>query len=514
MAMVKKAFTVILLSSAAICAQQDNTREIQRLIVAGKLTEAQAAISGALKTQANDAQLWNLLGIVQAQQRNRASAEQAFQRAVRLAPGLESAWLNLGRLYQDDAGGQQNIEKSLTAYETVLKLNPASAEAHHQSALLLFLKREFADSLKHLNQLPPEDQARRAALILRCADQAALGEHAAALELAGQIMRDPDLEEDDFLIVLPVIAQSDDSVALRILEALDARQVSTEKTWPLLAAEYQRRSDWKRARETFEKIARRAPQAVQPLIDLAKVSWQQRDFEGTLGYLAHARDLDPENAAIHFLFAIACNELRVPVEARRSLEKALELDPDNAYFNYAMGSMLLQWPEKARATPYLEKFVALRPNDARGHLALATSYAGAGRGPDARAQVAIPLKDPQTRAGAIYLLACLAKKEGDPDGAVHYFQELLSIEPNSPEAHAELGLLFLRRDEMDAARRETTLALAADPQNFRANDTLMKIYKMSNDPRLPAQVEAVKNLIKDRDEEFTLLDRTLEFQTH
>jgi tetratricopeptide (TPR) repeat protein len=511
--MVMKAFTIILLSLAAICAGQDPSTEIQRLVGAGRLAEAQAAINGALKTRASDAQLWNLLGIVEAQQNNPDSAAKAFQRAVRLAPRLESAWLNLGRLYQTGIGGQQNLEKSLAAYETVLHLNPASPEAHHQSALLLFLKRDFLNSLDHLNQLSPADRSRRAALILRCADQAALGERAPALELAGRLIEDPGLEEGDFLAVLPVIASSDDSVALRILEALDVRHISTEKTWPLLAEVFQRRGDWKRARETFEKIAQRTPDAVQPLMDLARVSWQQKDFEGTLGYLAHARDLDPKNAAIHFLFAIACNELRVPVEAKLSLEKALELDPENAYFNYAMGSLLLQWSDKARATPYLERFVARRPDDARGHLALATSYAGAGRGPEARAQLTIPLKDPQTRAGAVFLLACLAKKEEDTDAAVHYFQELISLEPNSPEAHSELGLLFLRRDELDAARRETELALAANPRSFRANDTLLKLYRRANDPRLLAQAEVVKKLIKDRDEEFTLLDRTIEFKT-
>ena len=349
------------------------------------------------------AQLWNLLGIVQAQQNNAASAEQAFQRAVRLAPRLESAWLNLGRLYQIGTGGQQNLEKSLAAYETVLQLNPASAEAHHQSALLLFLKRDFLSSLKHLNQLPPADQSKRAALILRCADQAALGDRAPALELAGQLVEDPGLEEDDFLLVLPVIASSDDSVAIRILEALDVRHLSTERTWPLLAAAYQRRGDWKRARETLEKIARRAPDTVQPLMDLAQVSWQQKDFEGTLGYLAHARDLEPKNAAIHFLFAIACNELRLPVEAKLSLEKALELDPENAYFNYAMGSMLLQWSDKALATPYLEKFVARRPDDARGHLALATSYAGAGRDARGESPTGDPAQGTRKRALAPYI---------------------------------------------------------------------------------------------------------------
>jgi tetratricopeptide (TPR) repeat protein len=281
----------------------------------------------------------------------------------------------------------------------------------------------------------------------------------------------------------------------------------------LLAAAYKRRGDWTRARATLEKAAQSAPDKVQPLVDLAQVSWQQKDFEGTLGYLAHARDLEPSNAGIHFLIAITCNELRVPLDAKASLEKALELDPENAYFNYAMGSMLLQWSEKGRATPYLERFVARKPDDARGHLALATSYAGAGRAPEARAELTIPLKNPQTRAGAAYLLACLAKKEDDIDTAVEYFKQVISIEPNAPEAHAELGLLLLRRDEVDAARRETELALAADPQSYRANDTLMKLYRMASDPRLPEQVEVVKKVIKDRDEEFALLDRTIEFRT-
>ena len=66
---------------------------------------------------------------------------------------------------------------------------------------------------------------------------------------------------------------------------------------------------------------------------------------------------------------------------------------------------------------------------------------------------------------------------------------------------------------MEAARRETNLGLAVDPQNYRANDTLMRLYRIAKDPRLPEQVEKVKKLMKDRDEEFTLLHRTIEFNT-
>ena len=503
---------VVLLSLITLFAQPDPTLEIQRLIVAGKLPSAEAAINEALKNHTNDGQLWNLMGIVRAQQNDSAGARQAFEKAVGVSPRLEPAWLNLGRLYQMGAGGVQDLEKSLAAYERVLQLNPRSAEAHHQSALLLFLKQDFVNSLKHLDHLPAADRTKRAALILRCADEAALGDTAGALKLAQRILEDPGLEESEFAPVLPSMAGRADSVVQQIIEGLDSRQLATEKTLPLLAAVYERAGDWKRMREVLEKVAARAPDAVEPLMELAQASWRQKDLEGTLGYLAHARDLDPKNGAIHFLFAITCNEMSLPVEAKLSLEKALALEPDNPYYNYAMGSVLLQGSDKALAIPYLEKSVALRPDDARVHLALATSYAGSGRTRDARAQLAIPLQDRQTRAGASYLLGCMAREEDDTDGALRYFQQVISMEPESSDAHAQLGAIFLLREDLESARRETELALRADPRNYRANDTLMRLYGKAKDPRLAEQVAKVKALIKDRDDKFTLLHRTIEFK--
>ena len=106
---------VVLLSLITLFAQPDPTLEIQRLIVAGKLPSAEAAINEALKNHTNDGQLWNLMGIVRAQQNDSAGARQAFEKAVGVSPRLEPAWLNLGRLYQMGAGGVQDLEKSLAA---------------------------------------------------------------------------------------------------------------------------------------------------------------------------------------------------------------------------------------------------------------------------------------------------------------------------------------------------------------------------------------------------------------
>lgn len=222
--------------SPLVCGEPDSERvtAIQDLIAAGKLAEAQPAISQALASEPKNAGLWNLKGIVEAQQGNGAGAEEAFRQAVRLAPRLTSAWLNLGRLYQ--LGGNRNdaIEKGLVAYQTALQLDPQNAEAHHQIALLLEWKGEFRKSLAHLNRLPLPDQARRPALALRCADEAALGNAAASLKAAEQMLKDPELEEADITPILPVVARNG-QVTLRLLEGIEGRGFATVETRSALA---------------------------------------------------------------------------------------------------------------------------------------------------------------------------------------------------------------------------------------------------------------------------------------
>src|SRR5207247_1224647 len=59
-----------------------------------------------------------------------------------------------------------------------------------------------------------------------------------------------------------------------------------------------------RARDTLERAASEGAPAVDTLSELARIAYQQQDREGALGYLAHARDLDPKRAGIHFFFGI------------------------------------------------------------------------------------------------------------------------------------------------------------------------------------------------------------------
>jgi len=483
---------------------------IQNLVAENRLAEAQSALSRALVIQPNDAALWNLRGIADAKQGNMAGAEVAFSKAVHLAPRLASAWLNLGRLYQLAPDRSEAVAKGINAYQSVIEIEPQNAEAHHQLALLLQWKGAFLESLGHLDRLPTADRARRPAVALRCADEAALGHTESALKLADQLLRDPQLEEADVIAILPAVTTHNEDVAFRLLEGLESRGLATAETRSSLAALYESRGDLSAARKSYEAAFRSSAPSANVLTNLARVAWKQEDFEETLGYLAHARDLDPDNPGIHFFFGLTCNEMRLPVEARKSMEKALALAPENPYYNYAMGVIHLQWAEKDGAIPFLKKYVAAQPADTRGHLALAVAYFGTSHNDEAKREIARLASNSQVRAGTEYLLGRIAAQEGDVKGALIHLKQVAALEPKSSDAHAQLGDLFLQINNVEGARRETASSLALDPQNYAANRTLMRLYRLDNDPRLAEQAERLKTLVEQNDANLRLLQRTIE----
>jgi tetratricopeptide (TPR) repeat protein len=323
------------------------------------------------------------------------------------------------------------------------------------------------------------------------------------------MLKDPHVEEDDAVAILPLLRARNQTVALHLLEALDARHLAVNSIQQLAAA-YEDAGKLQRARETYERAAQATGASAPLLLDLARVAWKQKDYEGTLRYLAHARELEPNNASIHFFFGLASNELNVPVEAKKSLEKALELAPGNPFYNYAMGAVLLQWSDKSQAVPYLKKFIQLRPDDPRGRLALATAYFETLQQEEAKAELTLALKDPGTQPGAEYLLGRILIQQDDLPGAIAAFRRLTELQPQSADGHGQLASVLFDKDQHEAARQEAEAALKLDPENYLANRTLMKLYQLTGDPRFKDQAALLKKLIQKNDERAKLLQRTIE----
>src|SRR2546426_2190406 len=169
---------------------------VQQLIERRDLAAARSELTGALGAYPKDPGLRNLLGVVEAQQGDYRKAEADFKIAIAAGSRFTGAYLNLGRLYQENAAKDPRAsEKGLEIYRRLLDFEPGNVEAIYQTAVLLGRLGSFQASLDQLSRLPAEDQQRAQALSVRCADYAGLGETARAEGAAARLLAREDLAE-------------------------------------------------------------------------------------------------------------------------------------------------------------------------------------------------------------------------------------------------------------------------------------------------------------------------------
>ncbi len=241
--------------------------------------------------------------------------------------------------------------------------------------------------------------------------------------------------------------------------------------------------------------------SVEILEDLTRVAKAANDNQGALGYLAHARDLQPANAALPYEFGAICVRMGLYAEARKAITEALRLDPDNADYYLGMGMVVSFSEDPSRALPYLTRYHALRPKDPEALLALGAANFRAKDFESARPWLRQALSNKKTAPDAYLYLGSIARQEGHPDEAIAELKQSLALRPN-PEALAELGLLSLKTRGFEQAASYFDQALHQDPDNYTANFGLLQLYARTGDPRREQQsrrFDEIKNLKEERD---------------
>ncbi len=510
-------FVYLLLAVVCFGSQSDLeqlTLSIQELLTRDNLTDASRRIAEALQQYPNEGGLFNLRGIVHARRDELEAARKDFETSVRLTPSLVPGWQNLARSCQIE--GERNkpaLACSIHAWQQVAHLKANDSEANGALGLLLEREGHFKESLAALAKLPEADASQTGSLLLQCMDRAALGQREAAQRLAAELASRPDFTESDFLAGVARFDSPENAATMVTLaEGLDSRQAAGLESLKNLAVGYERLSRMPEARKTLERVAILDPQNTAHLLELARIADKSGDHEGALGYLAHARDLAPGNAQIHFLFAMVATELNLAAEARESLKKALALEPDNPAYNYGMGYVILSTRDAASAADYFAKFVRARPGEARGHYALGIAYFVSGDYAKAKAEMQRVENDSKTAGGAAYFLGRIARLEDNLDEATHYLLKSIQLMPAFAESHTELGRVHLVKGDSKLARLEFERALQLDPKSFQANTQMLALYRRMHDPRAEQQSALVKELDEERSKRAELMLRSVEFR--
>jgi tetratricopeptide (TPR) repeat protein len=368
----------------------------------------------------------------------------------------------------------------------------------YQLGFLQALAGRFAESRGLLGRLPPDVQGQPQVLAVLVADLAGLGDPQTTT-LETRLESHSALTAEDVLSILPAFDHiKDDAVARRLLETLDRRGLATPQALQALGRLHARQGRYAESRAVLERAAASGVN-VPLLLDLARAAYKSGDGEGALGYLAHARSLEPKNATVHFLFGVVCVELNLAAEAFESLKKAIELDPDNPQINYVLGAVATHRHDPAEAIPYFEKYVTLLPDDPRGVFALGAAFFYSGQFDHAREQLQKVAARKETAAGAHYYLGRIARQSNDLETARREVNAALQAYPKYADAWAELGLIQTRSAQYAEAEQSLGKALAIDPNHYVANVNLATLYSRTKDPRREGQTARVNQLQEKRD---------------
>ena len=482
-------------------APEATLQQITTLLERGDLRAAGHILDSALRAHPADAVLQNLAGVLAAQQSDFSRAEGHFQNAIRLAPGSRAGYENLARLYQEGSARNPALRtRAIEIYRRLLEVDAAHVDALFQSGFLLALDGQFAASRQSLDRLPAQIAESPQVLAVRAAVLAGLGDDAGARAAADALAVHPGLTEADVLAALPALrGESADGLAAAMLGALERRALASPRALRALATVQVRAGRLPAAREMLERTVREGGPSASLLIDLARVAARQKDYRGALGYLAHARSLEPANATVHFLFGMVCVEENLIREAYDSLKTAVALEPDNPMVNYAMGAVATHRHEPSESLPYFEKYVRLAPDDPRGYFALGTARFYSNLFEEARAPLERAARAPQTATGAHLFLGRIARQAGDLDAARREIEHVLRLDAGLADAWAELGWLQTRAKEHARAEESLNKALAIQPDHHAATVNLAALYARTGDPRAGAQAAKVAALIEKRE---------------
>jgi putative PEP-CTERM system TPR-repeat lipoprotein len=424
-------------------------------IATGRFTEAIALLGQVLRTAPGDPATNYMRALVAYQLQDYENARNHAELALRVAEnhrpsqfiagasnyalGRYEAALAQLKAYLLQVPGHQDARKLLAATQlrlgqsanAVNTLRPAADGANAEDAQLLAMigtaaaqTGDFRSASRYLGRAvasEPDNPVLRARL---GATQVALGNVAEGLsELEKAANADPQGNADVALILAHLRIREYDK-ALEAAQRLQAKQPASPNGYTLAGTAEVARGQMAAAKTAFNKA-----------------------LELRSG----------DRNAIRNLAAIAVAENALDV-ARGYYQDALRRAPNDEEFLILLAALEARSGRQQEGRALLEKAVAARPNSVAARIALGRHHLQAGEPGQALAAVQPALKDVR-EAAALEVVGRAHIALGQPDFAIAALRDLVSVRPESAEAHQYLANAYEDANLVDRAVAQTELAL-------------------------------------------------------
>jgi tetratricopeptide (TPR) repeat protein len=193
----------------------------------------------------------------------------------------------------------------------------------------------------------------------------------------------------------------------------------------------------------------------------------------TVRQLKEAVAANPQDPQAHYALGLKYESMGETKKALGEYKKTLKLKPKDAQALYHLGRLTGELGDSDQAIKILKQAVKLNPKFSEARTQLAAEYNRQGaalmaQGSLGAAQEAleagIQANGGPTETEALRNnLGCLYVRQNRLDQAVGAFQEVLRQNPNAPQAHYNLGLIYYTQGDYQAASRQIFALKGIDP---------------------------------------------------
>jgi tetratricopeptide (TPR) repeat protein len=193
----------------------------------------------------------------------------------------------------------------------------------------------------------------------------------------------------------------------------------------------------------------------------------------TLRQLKQAVTANPQDPQARYALGVKYESLGETKKAMGEYQKTLSLKPDDEQALYRLGRLTGELGDSDQAIKILKQAVKLNPKFSEARTQLAAEYNRQGtalmaQGRLEAAQEALEAGiqangGPAASAALRNNLGCLYVRQNRLDQAVGAFQEVLRQNPNAPQAHYNLGLIYYTQGNYQAASVEFYALKGLDP---------------------------------------------------
>jgi protein O-GlcNAc transferase len=397
---------------------------------------ARARMKDALDQAPQNAELWDELGTLEAQQQNWPGAEQAFTRALQLNPDLAMAHLHLGLTLQarQEPGAVDEVRRAES-------LAPQNAIIALQLAQMLVAAGDDGEAVPLL----------RRAVALDPRSAAASYQLAVALQRTGQV--------DEAIPLLEKAAAADRTNA-HVLTNLG-----------MALCQVQRAKD---AVPVLQSAVSFAPQNAVAHEDLAAAYIQLSQFDDAVAQLRAALRLTPDAPQLHYNLGLAFKMEDDAADAIPEFETAEQQDPSAPEPPYALGLLHLQAGRYADAERELTAALHLQPQNGDGWATLGSVENHLGKLPEAETALKEAIRQRPDQPDPYLTLAAVLVKQNQPEQAAvqrHKAADLMRTNMNRQRAEVSCnsGNDLLKQGKVADAVAAFRDAVSFDPGDAQAH---------------------------------------------